>query len=97
VGECVPTAVAPRIRTPQARLQHQLEKKYISTCLKDALERDSTYKAALLFNPVEDTAYYGEELEADAALVLDRVEAVLLGPICASSISWMKMHSACML
>jgi hypothetical protein len=73
-----PAAVAPRIRTLQTRLQHRLEKKYILACLRDALERDPTYKAALLFDPIEDTAYYNEE-KSDAALVLDRVKAVFQG------------------
>jgi hypothetical protein len=44
--------------------------------LRDALEWDPRYKAALLFDPIEDTAYYDDEEEADAALVLDRVKAV---------------------
>lgn len=77
-GECVPAAVAPRIRTLQTRLRHRLEREYIPACLRDALERDPTYKAALLFDPIEDTAYYDEE-EVDAALVLDRVKAVFQG------------------
>jgi hypothetical protein len=79
-GECVPAAVAPRIRTLQARLRHRLERGYIPACLRDELERDPTYKAALLFDPIEDTAYYDEEEEeADAVLVLDRVKAVFQG------------------
>jgi hypothetical protein len=78
-GECVPAAVAPRIRTLQTRLRHRLEREYIPACLRDALERDPTYKAALLFDPIEDTAYYDDKEEADAALVLDRVKAVFQG------------------
>jgi hypothetical protein len=80
-GECVPAAVAPRIRTLQTRLRHRLEREYIPACLRDALERDPTYKASLLFDPIEDAAYYdGEEKEeVDAALVLDRVKTVFQG------------------
>ncbi|KAF1849560.1 uncharacterized protein K460DRAFT_278661, partial [Cucurbitaria berberidis CBS 394.84] len=78
-GECVPTAVAPRIRTLQTRLRHRLEREYIPACLRDALERDPTYKASLLFDPIEDAAYYDEEEEADVSLVLDRVKAVFQG------------------
>jgi hypothetical protein len=80
-GKYVPAAVAPRIRALQTRLQHRLEREYIPACLRDALERDPTYKAALLFDPIEDTAYYDEEEgeQVDAALVLDRVKAVFQG------------------
>lgn len=81
-GECVPVAIAPRIRTLQTRLRHRLEREYIPARLRDALERDPTYKASLLFDPIEDAAYYDEEdeeEEADAALVLDRVKAVFQG------------------
>jgi hypothetical protein len=56
---------------------------HIPASLRDALERDPTYKAELLFNPIKNTAYYNnkeeEEEEADAALVLDRVKAVFQG------------------
>jgi hypothetical protein len=55
-------------------------KEHIPACLRDALERDPTYKASLLFDRIEDSAYYDEEEEeADATLVLDRVEAVFQG------------------
>ncbi|KAI1507374.1 hypothetical protein KJE20_13917 [Pyrenophora tritici-repentis] len=37
----------------QTRLRHRLEREYIPACLRDALERDPTYKAALLFDPIE--------------------------------------------
>lgn len=49
--------------------------------MRDALERDPTYKASLLFDPIEDAAYYDDEEEedADAALALDRVKAVFQG------------------
>lgn len=97
-GVCVPAAVAQRIRTLQTRLRHRPEREYIPIYRRDALERNPTYKAALLFDPIRDTAYYdGEDDEADAALVLDRVEAVFKVLICASSILWMNMHGACML
>lgn len=76
-AECVPAAVAPRIRALQTRLRHRLEREYIPACLRDALERDPTYKASLPFHPVEDTAVYHDENEhVDAVLVLDRVKAV---------------------
>jgi hypothetical protein len=76
-GKCVPAAIAPRILTLQTRLRHRLEREYIPACLRDALERDPTYKASLL---IEDTAYYDkEEEEVDAARVLDRVKAVFQG------------------
>ncbi|KAF2818254.1 hypothetical protein CC86DRAFT_472942 [Ophiobolus disseminans] len=79
-GECVPATVALRIRALQTRLRHRLERKYIPTCLRDTLERDPTYKASLLFDPIEDAAYYNnDDDEADAALVLDRVKAVFQG------------------
>ncbi|KAF1965725.1 hypothetical protein BU23DRAFT_18963 [Bimuria novae-zelandiae CBS 107.79] len=77
-GEYVPKAVVPRIRALQTRLRHRLEREYILACLRDALEQDPTYKASLLFDPIEDAAYYDEE-EANAALVLDRVKAVFQG------------------
>ncbi|KAF2866020.1 hypothetical protein BDV95DRAFT_612259 [Massariosphaeria phaeospora] len=79
-GECVPAAVAPRIRALQTHLRHRLEREYIPACLRDALEQDPTYKASLLFDLIEDAAYYDDdEEEADAALVLDRVKAVFQG------------------
>ncbi|KAF2241876.1 hypothetical protein BU26DRAFT_610702 [Trematosphaeria pertusa] len=63
------------------RLRHRLETEYIPACVRDALERDPTYKASLLFDPIEDAAYYDDEEEedADAALALDRVKAVFQG------------------
>ncbi|PVH92273.1 hypothetical protein DM02DRAFT_663099 [Periconia macrospinosa] len=78
---CIPAAVAPRIRALQTRLWYRLEKECILACLRDALERDPTYKASLLFDPFEDAAYYDEEDAegADVALVLDRVKAVFQG------------------
>lgn len=76
-AECVPAAVAPRIRALQTRLRHRLEREYIPACLRDTLERDPTCKASLLFDPIEDTAFYNhEEDSVDAVLVLDRVKAV---------------------
>ena len=79
-GGCVPTAVLSRIRALQTRLRHRLDRKYIPACLRDALEQDPTYKASLLFEPIEDAAYYDEDAKnADAPLVLDRVKAVFQG------------------
>jgi len=83
-GECVPAAIAPRIRALQIRLRHRLDREYIPVYLREALERDPTYKASLLFDPIEDAVYYDDEKEenaenADAALVLDRIKAVFQG------------------
>ncbi|KAF9730270.1 hypothetical protein PMIN04_012504 [Paraphaeosphaeria minitans] len=79
-AECVPHAVAPRIRALQTRLRDQLERGYIPACLRDALERNPTYKASLLFDPIEETAYYNnEEEDVDAGVVLDRVNSVFQG------------------
>ncbi|KAJ4286948.1 hypothetical protein N0V90_012828 [Kalmusia sp. IMI 367209] len=42
--------------------------------------RNPTYKASLLFDPIEETAYYNnEEEEVDAGVVLDRVNTVFQG------------------
>jgi hypothetical protein len=55
-------------------------KEYIPACLRDTLERDPTYKASLLFDRIEESAYYDEEKDEEAdALVLDRVKAVFQG------------------
>lgn len=74
-------AVVPRIQALQTRLRHRLEKGYIPAYLRNTLERDPTYKASLLFDPIEDAAYHNEEEEedVDVALVLDRVKAVFQG------------------
>ncbi len=81
-AKCVPAAVVPRIQALQTRLRHRLDKGYIPAYLRDALERDPTYKESLLFEPIEDTAYHNNEEEedhADAVLVLDRVKSVVEG------------------
>jgi hypothetical protein len=83
-GECVPAAVAPRVRKLQTRLRHRLETGYIPARLRDALEREPTFSASLQFEPIEEAAFYGDKEEedaehADAALVLDRVKAVFQG------------------
>ncbi|KAL5409512.1 hypothetical protein PMIN04_011021 [Paraphaeosphaeria minitans] len=98
-AEGVTPAVAPRIRALQTPLQHQLEREYIPACLRDALERDPTYKASLLFDPIDETAYYNDEEEdVDVVLVLEsRQKPNSRGRICARSILWMRMRDACTL
>jgi hypothetical protein len=79
-AEYVPATVVPRIQALQTRLRHRLGREYIPACLKDALERDPMYEASLLFNPIEDMAYYNhKEEDVNAVLVLDRIKAVFQG------------------
>jgi hypothetical protein len=44
--------------------------------MKDALERDTTYKVSLLFDLINETAYYNEEEED-----VDTVQSVAKGSI----------------
>jgi hypothetical protein len=74
--ECVFPSVAPRIQALQTRLWHWLEKEYVLACMKDALERDTTYKVSLLFDLINETAYYNEEEED-----VDTVQSVAKGSI----------------
>jgi hypothetical protein len=61
--ECVSPGVARRVQALQTCLWHCLEKEYILAYLRAELERDPTYKASLLCDPINETAYYNDEEE----------------------------------